>query len=168
MELADVITTNLTAPIVLTRAALPHLRRGGAVVNVARLAGMVPVPGEAAYSASKAGIRAFARAVSYELEEKGIHSGTVCPGPVDTGFFGEIDEVPDVVFSQPMSSADEVADEVIRCIEERIDEIAIPGRSGALATAAYLFPKLAVGIRPLLEKRGAANKKAYIARKQRS
>src|SRR5206468_3971478 len=57
--LADIITTNLTAPVVLARAAAPHLRSGGAIVNVASLAGMVPVPQEAAYSASKAGLRAF-------------------------------------------------------------------------------------------------------------
>ena len=45
----------------LARAAAPHLRSGGAIVNVASLAGMVPVPQEAAYSASKAGLRAFSR-----------------------------------------------------------------------------------------------------------
>src|SRR5262245_28839558 len=41
--LADVITTNLTAPIYLTRAVADRIRAGGAIVNVASLAGMVPV-----------------------------------------------------------------------------------------------------------------------------
>src|SRR5262249_26892654 len=54
-KLAEVITVNLTAPIFLTRACAELLRPGGAVVNVASLAGMVPVEHEAAYSASKAG-----------------------------------------------------------------------------------------------------------------
>jgi hypothetical protein len=162
MQLAEIVTTNLTAPIVLTRAALPLMERGGSVVAVASIAGMVPVPGEAAYSASKAGMRAFARAVEEDLAEKDIHSGVVCPGPVDTGFFADdIDEVPDVVFSQPMSSADEVADCVIRCIDERVTEIAVPGSSGRLATVAYLIPGFAKRIRPLLEKRGRVAKKAY-------
>ncbi|MBX3186827.1 MAG: SDR family NAD(P)-dependent oxidoreductase [Labilithrix sp.] len=164
--LAAIITTNLTAPIVLTRAALPHLADGGAVVQVASIAGMVPVPGEATYSASKAGLRAFSRAVQYDLEARRIHVGCVCPGPVDTGFLGDIEDVPDVVLSQPIVTAEEVAEAVLRCIDERIDEIALPRRSGRLATMAYLMPDFAKRIRPVLEKRGARNKQILIARRR--
>lgn len=165
-QLADIITTNLTAPIVLTRAALPHLSKGGSIIQVASIAGMVPVPGEATYSASKAGLRAFARAAADELAEREIHIGCVCPGPVDTGFLGDLEEVPDIVLSQPMITADDVAEGVIRCIEERIDEIALPRRSGRLATMAYLMPDFAKRIRPVLEKRGARNKQAILARRR--
>lgn len=165
-QLVDIITTNLTAPIVLTRAALPHLAKGGSIVQVASIAGMVPVPGEATYSASKAGLRAFARAVAYELVERGIHVGCVCPGPVDTGFLGDLETVPDIVLSQPMITAEDVAEGVMRCIDERIDEIALPRRSGRLATMAYLMPDFARKIRPVLEKRGARNKQAILARRR--
>src|SRR5205823_2662498 len=48
-ELAEVVLTNLTAPIVLCRAAAPLMKAGSAIVNVASLAGMVPVHHEAAY-----------------------------------------------------------------------------------------------------------------------
>ncbi|MGH7269894.1 MAG: SDR family NAD(P)-dependent oxidoreductase, partial [Polyangiaceae bacterium] len=65
-DLAEILETNLVAPVLLTRAALPLMERGGVVVNVASLAGKVPVPHEAVYSASKAGLRAFARAAGYE------------------------------------------------------------------------------------------------------
>lgn len=164
---ADVITVNLTAPIFLTRACLDHLRRGGAIVNVASLAGMVPVHHEAAYSASKAGLRAFTRVLAEEVEERGIHAGSVCPGPVDTPFFGDIESVPDLVFSQPMSTADEVADAVMRCITEGKLEIAIPALSGKLVTLGYLSPRLARVLRPALEKRGAENKRRYIESKRR-
>ncbi|MBX3203979.1 MAG: SDR family oxidoreductase [Labilithrix sp.] len=167
-ELAAVVTTNLVAPIVLTRAALPRLTRGGSVVQLASIAGMVPVPGEAAYSASKAGLRAFARAVGYDVEERGIHVGCVCPGPVDTGFLGDLEEVPDIVLSQPMITADEVALAVLQCIDERLEEIALPARSGRLATMAYLAPSFARKIRPVLEKRGARNKAALLAARRRA
>lgn len=163
--LAEIVTTNLTAPIVLTRAAYDELSKGGSVVHVASIAGMVPVPGEATYSASKAGLRAFARASAEDLEQRGVHSGIVSPGPVDTGFFGDVSEVPDIVFSQPMSTADEVADAVIECIDTRAEEIAIPARSGRLATAAYLFPKLSAALRGPLGKKGAKAKAAYMAKK---
>ena len=165
-QLANIITTNLTGPVVLTRAALPYLTRGGSVIQIASLAGMVPVPGEAAYCASKAGLRAFSRAAAYDLEAKEIHVGCVCPGPVDTGFLGSLDDVPDIVLSQPMITAEEVAEEILRCIEERVDEIALPRRSGRLATMAYLMPDFARKIRPVLEKRGAKNKQTLLARRR--
>lgn len=165
-QAVEVITVNLSAPIYLTRACAEHLRPGGAIVNVASLAGMVPVHHESAYSASKAGLRAFTRVVEEELAERGITVSTVCPGPVDTPFFGDIEAVPDLVFSQPMSTADEVADAVIACIARGTAEIAMPALSGKLATLGYLFPPLAKRLRPLLEKRGAEAKRRYIEKKR--
>lgn len=166
--LAHVVTTNLTAPIVLSRAALPKLEAMGSIVHVASIAGMVPLPGEAVYCASKTGLRAFARAIGDELAGRGIHVGCVCPGAVDTGFLADLEEVPDIVLSQPLVTADEVADAVLHCIDERIDEIALPARSGRLATMANLVPSFARKIRPVLEKRGARNKQALIAARRRS
>ena len=163
--LADVITTNLPGPLYLTRVAIPLLRQGGTIVNVASLAGMVPVPHEAAYCASKAGLRAFTRALAEELVGTGIAACLVSPGPVDTGFFGDVALVPDLVFSQPMRSAEQIADAVMECIRTGAREIAVPSLSGKLATVGYVFPGLARVLRPLLEKRGAANKRAYMARK---
>lgn len=165
--LAQIVAVNLTAPIVLTRAAYPLIQRGGSIVCVASIAGMVPVPGEATYSASKAGIRAFSRAVAEDFAEKDVHTGIVSPGPVDTNFFGEeLEAVANLVFSQPLSTADEVAEAVLECIEKRAVEIAVPSRSGTLATTAYVFPGIADRLRPMLEKRGAKAKKRYIATKR--
>lgn len=166
-ELAAVVTTNLTAPVVLTRAAIDVLESGGSIVQVASIAGMVPLPGEATYCASKAGLRAFARAAGDDLASRKIHVGCVNPGPVDTGFLGDLTNVPDIVLSQPMVSADVVADAILRCIDERLDEVSIPQRSGRLATMAYLMPAFARKIRPVLEKRGARNKEALIAARKR-
>jgi NAD(P)-dependent dehydrogenase (short-subunit alcohol dehydrogenase family) len=165
-HLAEVISTNLTAPIFLTRAVVDHMPRGGAIVNVASLAGYLPFGGAAPYCASKAGLRAFARAAAEDLAERGITVSTVSPGPVDTGFFGEdIAKVPDMVFSQPMRSADDVADAVLDCIREGTPEVALPALSGKLATLGYLFPRLNALVRPLLVKRGAKNKQRYMESK---
>src|SRR5262249_44953160 len=92
-DLAEIITVNLTGPIYLTRVFAEKVRAGGAIVNVASLAGMIPVHHEAAYSASKAGLRAFTRALGAELAERGVRVGSVCPGPVDTNFFGDVSTV---------------------------------------------------------------------------
>jgi len=92
----------------------------------------------------------------------------VCPGPVDTGFLGDLETVPDIVLSQPMISAEDVAVAVLRCIDERLEEIALLARSGRLATMAYLMPAFARKIRPVLEKRGAKNKEAILAARRRA
>jgi short-subunit dehydrogenase len=163
-ELAAVLEANLLSPVLLTRAALPFLKAGGAVVNIASLAGKVPVPHEAAYSASKAGLRAFGRALEAELREARIAVSTICPGPVDTGFLADTEQVPDLVFSQPMSSAERVADETLRAIDAGLKEVDVPRLSGVLATLGYLYPSLFAALRPVLEMRGARNKRRYIAR----
>jgi short-subunit dehydrogenase len=165
-ELEQIIHTNLVAPIRLTRAALPHLGAGSFVVNVASLAGKVPVPHEATYSASKAGLRAFSRALDVELAGVGVRVSTVNPGPVDTGFFDDITTVPDLVFSQPMSSAEQVADAVMQAIETGALEVDVPMVSGKLATLGYLSPRLFAALRPIFAKRGAKMKAAYIARRK--
>jgi short-subunit dehydrogenase len=164
-DLLDILETNLVAPILLTRAALVHLGRGGVVVNVASLAGKIPVPHEATYSASKAGLRAFSRALDLELAERGIHSRNVNPGPVDTGFFGDLETVPNLVFSQPMSTADEVADAILRAVEGDAQEIDVPALSGKLATVGYLSSRAFTALRPVMEKRGAAAKAKLIAKR---
>jgi short-subunit dehydrogenase len=87
----------------------------------------------------------------------------VSPGPVDTGFFGDVKTVPDLVFSQPMSTADQVADAAMRAIDHGDTEIAIPGASGVLATAAYVFPSLRRALTPALTKLGAKKKARYMA-----
>ena len=87
-DLGRMIDVNLRAPIVLSRLALPYLRKadGGAIVNVASLAGCTPVPGAATYSASKFGLRAFTFAFAEELRGTGVKLAVVSPGPINTGF----------------------------------------------------------------------------------
>ncbi|MBT8114097.1 MAG: SDR family oxidoreductase, partial [Arenicella sp.] len=128
-DLAAMVDVNLRAPIVLTTAAIPHIRKsgGGAIVMVGSLAGLAPLQGAATYSATKAGLRTFAYALADELRDSGIQVAVVSPGPVDTGFImDEMDKVEDIVFSQPMSSADEVADSVLRLAAAEGTEITMP------------------------------------------
>ena len=163
-ELAGVVQVNLTAPIVLTRLALPYLRTrgGGAIVNVASIAGRIPVGHEAVYSATKFGLRAFTFALQEELEGSGITASAVSPGPVDTGFIMEnLDEVPDLVFAQPMSTAAEVARLILDCAADGTVERVIPQVTGYLATAGYLFPALRSVMLPMMEKRGKLAKDEY-------
>src|SRR5262245_314395 len=168
--LANIIQVNLIAPIVLTRLALPRLRArgGGSVVQVASIAGQIPLDGEATYSASKHGLRAFSFALREELAGSGIHVAVVSPGPVETGFLlDEIDDVPDVVFANPMSTADEVAALVIESAVDGRRERTIPARTGMLARLGAAIPSMRRALNPALERRGKAAKEVFRARHRR-
>jgi hypothetical protein len=162
-DLAQVVDVNLRAPVYLTRLALPHLRRtNGAAVAVASLAGFMPLPDSPVYSATKFGIRAFSLALAEQVADAGVRVSVVSPGPVDTQFImQEIDEVPDIVFSQPMSTPEEVADAIVDCAIDGVRERALPAVSGKLATLGYLMPFVQRTLRPVLEWRGRRAKDRY-------
>lgn len=167
-KLAEMCNVNLAAPMVLTRAAADEMRAGGCIVNVASLAGKLAVPGSAVYSGTKAGLRFWALAAAEDLGRRGLRIANVNPGPVDTSFFDDdIKHVSDLTFSQPMSTAEEVADAVLFCLrsEENPMEIDLPIASGKLATLGYLVPGVSRVLRPFLEMKGARAKRAYIERK---
>ena len=166
-ELGRMIDVNLRAPIVLSRIVLPHLRKAGsgAIVNVASLAGRTPVMGAATYSASKFGLRAFTFALGEELAGSGIKVAAVSPGPIDTGFImSNIDEVADITFSQPLSTADEVAQVIMNLVVNDKRERSMPPLSGALTTLSYLFPGLGKRLRPALLRKGQRVKRQLKAK----
>lgn len=68
------------------RAAIPHLKDqgSGAIVNTASLAGLIGMPGGAAYSLSKGAVVNFTRAIAAELGSHGVRANAVCPGVVET------------------------------------------------------------------------------------
>jgi hypothetical protein len=153
-RIAEVLDTNLKAP---TRLALPELRKTrGVVVNVASIAGHVPLPHESPYCASKWGLRGFTFAVRQELRDTGVSICVVSPGPIATPFvLDDLDHVPDLVFSQPILTAEEVADAVVACAIDRKRERAIPAQTLALAKVAATFPWVQDMLRPALEAKGA-------------
>ena len=157
-DLGRIIDINLKAPIVLCRLALPYLREaedGAAIVNVASLAGRTPVKGAAAYSASKFGLRAFTFALGEELRGSGIKLAAVSPGPIDTGFImANLDIVADITFSQPLCTADGVADEILKLCLNNKRERSMPPLSGGLTMLSYLIPSIGRLLQPVLDWKG--------------
>mgnify|MGYP003669444304 CR=1 FL=1 len=163
-DLAKMVDVNLRAPIQLSCLILPYLRKagGGAIVNVGSLAGRTPLQGAATYAATKAGLRAFTYSLADELQGTKIYVGVVSPGPINTGFImSEIDKVEDIVFSQPMSTAQQVADAIVSVARGEAIEISLPRASGWLTTVSYLFPKLRRALRPALYRKGRKAKEQY-------
>lgn len=88
MSLADwqrTLAVNLTAPFLMIKAALPHLRETrGSIVNIGSIEGLGSNPGHAAYCASKAGLHGLTRAVAVDHGPEGIRCNAVAPGWIDT------------------------------------------------------------------------------------
>ena len=164
MDVAAMVDINMRAPLLLSCAAIPYLQKAGegAIVNVGSLAGRAPLQGAATYCATKAGLRAFSYALADELRDSGISVGSVSPGPVDTGFImDEIDAVEDIVFSQPMSTAEQVAEGILAVASGQEIEVVLPAASAKLTHISYLFPKLRRRLRPKLYEQGRKNKDKY-------
>lgn len=85
-----VIGTNLTAPFLVCRAALPHLIKSrGAIVTVSSLAGLRADPASAAYCSSKAGLVMLTQCIALDYGPLGVRANTVCPGWIRTAMADE-------------------------------------------------------------------------------
>jgi NAD(P)-dependent dehydrogenase (short-subunit alcohol dehydrogenase family) len=88
-DIAEMIETDLVAPIYLTQAALHALRRNAPsdVLNMASIAGLLGFPEGTGYCAAKHGLVGFSRALAEELKPDNIRVTTICAGSIDTEFF---------------------------------------------------------------------------------
>ena len=76
--------TNITAMFRITKAALPHMRPGAAIVNTASVNAYAPKPTLLAYATTKGAIQNFTGGLAQLLAEKGIRANCVAPGPIWT------------------------------------------------------------------------------------
>jgi short-subunit dehydrogenase len=84
----ELFETNLFGAVTAMQAVIPVMRQlgGGTIINISSVAGHIPQPFHAVYSASKFALNAIGKAARVELKKEGIHVLTVCPGYVRTSF----------------------------------------------------------------------------------
>ena len=84
------LEVNLFGPVAMIQSFLPLIRRGGGrIVNVGSIGGMIVLPINGAYSASKFGLRAVSDALRLELRQWNIHVSLIEVAPVKTAIFGK-------------------------------------------------------------------------------
>ncbi len=75
---------NLRSAVAASQAVLPHLGRGGRIVNIGAMAALKAGAGTGAYAASKAGVLRFTEALAEELKDRGVTVNAVLPSIIDT------------------------------------------------------------------------------------
>ncbi|MBP5775214.1 MAG: SDR family NAD(P)-dependent oxidoreductase [Clostridiales bacterium] len=95
-QIDSTIEVDIKSLTLITKAVLPYMREGSGIINIASSAGYLPQPGFAVYSAAKAYVINFSRALRTELKSRKITVTCVCPGPVDTEFQGIATGTPEI------------------------------------------------------------------------
>jgi NAD(P)-dependent dehydrogenase (short-subunit alcohol dehydrogenase family) len=140
---------NVVGVAATARHALPHLRRAkGRLVLVGSVAGFVPGPGAAPYSASKAAVRSIGQSLSVELHGSGVSCTTILPGFVESEI-GQVDNSgryrPEWKDRRPhrlMWPAERAARVMVRAIERRKREFVFTGHGRIAALLGRHFPGL--------------------------
>ncbi len=126
-DILAMLALNLTAPILLTKAALPHLRAaatahgGAAVLGISSGIALVGLPFYATYAATKAGLARFDEALRRELIGTGIRVATAYPGATDTAMMATSQAGQDLGFGR--RPVEEVAAEIVAGLEAGDAEI---------------------------------------------
>ena len=159
-QIENMVSVNLTAPIVLTRLVLPYFeeQKNGLIINIASLAGRTPVDNAAIYSSTKFGLRTFSKAFNCEYEgtDKNIRCCVISPGPILTNFvLHDLDNVADLVFSQPISTPEDIAEMIDKTAKDTQFERVSGGFFTAMLTnMGYLFPSFKKKLTPLMQAKG--------------
>jgi short-subunit dehydrogenase len=131
----SILTTNLLAPMELTRLVLPTMleRNSGHIVNIASLAGKKGAPYNSIYSASKAGLIMWSDAIQQELVSTNVGVSVVCPGYTDAGMFHALDITPPS--AAHVAQPTEVADAVLQSIKQNQKEVILDGAASKILFA---------------------------------
>ena len=127
-EVERLIGINLVAQIRLVQRLAPLMGadRSARIVLVGSIAGLLGVPEESVYAASKAGLALFADSVRAELRPAGVGVTLLVPGVVDTDFFTRRGAAYDRRFPPPIPAA-RVARALVRGLTRDAEEIVVPG-----------------------------------------
>jgi short-subunit dehydrogenase len=147
-ECRSLFDTNLFGAIQGMQAVIPVMKQqgSGTIINISSVAGHIPLPYSAAYSASKFAMNAIGKAARGELRGTGVHVLTVCPGYVKTNF--QSNRVPGrsgMELRQPARigiTADRVARATLRAYLKGKREIVVPWTNHIYVKFYQLFPRL--------------------------
>jgi len=144
----EMFETNFFGAVTAMKKVIPIMAQqgGGTIINISSIAGHIPVPFHAAYSATKFALNAIGKAARVELKKDGIHVLTVCPGRVRTAFGENAIRGHELKKIRPDSvrgiSAERVARATLRGYRKQKTEVIIPWTMQVPVKLYQLFPAL--------------------------
>jgi short-subunit dehydrogenase len=145
-DIKGMIDVNVVGLIACSKEIIPHFIRNGRghIINVASIAGKLATPKASVYAATKHAVIGFTNALRLELSDKNIFVTAVNPGPIRTNFFSIADK--EGMYAKSMErmmlDPDDVAKEIINCIEKPRRELNLPFWMGWGAKLYQLSPAL--------------------------
>lgn len=111
-QISEQLDTNLKGAMIVTKEFLPYFRKNksGVIINISSIAGLMAMPIQSLYHASKWGIEGFSEALQYELKPFGIKVKIIEPGVIKTDFYGRSKIV---VSNEDTKEYDEYSNKVI-------------------------------------------------------
>ncbi|MFC4768858.1 SDR family NAD(P)-dependent oxidoreductase [Effusibacillus consociatus] len=144
-DIQDMMDVNYLGVVRCIQAIVPHMvgQKMGHVVNVASMAGFVAAPTHGGYAATKFAVIGLSEALREEVREYGIKVTTINPGPVDTPFFEKAysEPIPKVA-KRFMRKPEEVAQAIVRAVEEEIPQVMVPAGMAPIVKFKALMPTL--------------------------
>jgi short-subunit dehydrogenase len=162
-ENLDMLQVHCTAPLRLAHIALPMMiaRRSGTIINVASISAFAPMVGNVQYSATKAYLVTFSRALQLETRQLGIKIQALCPGFFHSEFHDVMrvkkTSIPAWLFMQ----ADEVARRSLAALKRK-SVIYIPGFSNQLAVFIVSLPGLGDWLTRLVSRLASLRRNEFI------
>lgn len=139
-EQCNMIDLNIKALVKMTYLCLPYMPQNSEIFQLCSLASFQPVPYINVYSATKAFVLSFSRALNVELKERKIHVIAVSPGWVDTEFIGNAAKDDTISFYNKLFTSEEVVVQALKDIAKGKD-VSVCGTSiKAQAKAVKLLP----------------------------
>lgn len=155
-EIETIVRVNLLGVVNGSRAAARSMLEtgGGAILNVASLAGWAPTPHLASYSAAKHGVRAFSVALAAELRGKAVAVKCLLPDGIDTPMVDVHDPRQLMSFTgRRLLSTDEVAAAGLRLLRSRALVASVPHRRGVGVRLLGAAPRLALALQRPVQRR---------------
>ena len=145
-ELSAMVTLNLTAPMILSGALIPHLRRrgGGLIANVGSIFGSIGFPCFASYSATKFGVRGFSQALRREVADDNIRVIYVAPRATRTPLAAVFSRMASAV-KMPMDAPERVARCLVHALKKERKETYIGFPEGLFVRLNNRWPGLIDG-----------------------
>lgn len=146
-KIGEVLSVNLTAPLMLSRLVLPEMleRKRGHIVNISSLAGKASPAFQEPYAATKAGLIAFTFSLRATYWHTGVSASAIVPGFVETGIYAKLKEKSGCAAPSLLgtSAPDKVVRAMLRAIENDLPEVIVnPLPVRPLLALTAMFPSL--------------------------